>query len=81
MRDIFASETGEETLARRRNATIRVTRLADVKNEIEPPVSGTMEELMGLAWQLTVMTCELGGKYDAKQRLQRNIVRVIKPES
>ena len=65
---------------RRQNVTLRIARFDDVKNEPDPPVPGTLAERFALMWQLTVEACELGGKYDAKQPLQRHVTRFIKPE-
>jgi len=64
---------------RRKNATVRLTTLDEIRDEIDPPISGTIEELLGLTWELTKMVCELGGKYDASQPLQRNVTRIIRP--
>jgi hypothetical protein len=64
---------------RRKNVTTRLTTLDEIRNEVDPPISGTMEELMGYMWELTVTACEIGGKYDAEQPLQRNVTRIIRP--
>jgi len=65
---------------RRQNATLRIARFDDVKNEPDPPVSGTLAERFGLAWELTLAACELGGKYNAQQPLQRHVARFVEPE-
>ena len=64
---------------RKRNATLRVARLDEIKNEPDPPVPGTMGERIHLAWDLTAELCSLGGTYDAQQRLQRHVARVVTP--
>ena len=65
---------------RRKNMTIRIARFDDVKNEPDPPVHGTMAELMELTLELSMMACALGGKYDTEHRLQRNIINIIRPQ-
>jgi len=63
----------------RRNVTLQVTRFEDAKDVPEPPVSGTMGELIHLTWDLTAELCSLGGKYDAQRRLQRHVAHVVRP--
>ena len=77
----MTAEEKERAEWRRKHATIRIANFDDVKNEPDPPVPGTMEELMGLTWELTMMVCELGGQYDAKQPLQKHIAKIIRPSN
>ena len=44
-------------------------------------VSGTESERIALVWPLTCEAVSLGKKYDAEQRLQRHITRIIKQKS
>jgi hypothetical protein len=39
-------------------------------------VEGTAAELLGYVWPLTEELCSFGDKYNAKQRLQRDVVRI-----
>ena len=64
---------------RRRNVTLRVSRFDEIKRAPDSPVPGTMGELIHLAWDLTAELCSLGDKYDAQQRLQRHVARVVRP--
>jgi hypothetical protein len=41
-------------------------------------VPGSMSERIALVWPLTREAVSLGKKYDAEQRLQRHIVRIIR---
>ncbi|GHT65927.1 hypothetical protein FACS1894110_08740 [Spirochaetia bacterium] len=45
--------------------------------EVDKPLKGTPAELLGLVWPLTAEVAALGG-YDVKQRLQRNVVRIVR---
>ena len=63
---------------RRRKINLRVVRFDEAKNEPDLPVPGTMGELIHLTWDLTAELCALGGKYDAQQRLQRHVARVVR---
>jgi len=56
--------------------TIQVIRQSDPRNSGYVP--GTMGERIALVWQLTCEAVSLSGKYDAEQRLQRHITRVIR---
>lgn len=44
-------------------------------------VPGTPEERINLVWELTKEACSLSNKYDAEQRLQRHITRLIRRKS
>jgi hypothetical protein len=41
-------------------------------------VPGTPEERVALVWPLTAEVVSLSGKYDAEQRLQRHITRLVR---
>ena len=56
--------------------TITVLRQSDPDNSGFVP--GSMSERMAMVWPLTREAVSLGKKYDAEQRLQRHIVRLIK---
>ena len=58
------------------NKTVSVIRQADPANS--GFVSGSMSERIALVWPLTLEAVSLGKKYDAEQRLQRHITRLIK---
>jgi hypothetical protein len=45
--------------------------------EVDKPLKGTPAELLGLVWPLTAELAALGG-YDVEQRLQRNVVRIMR---
>ena len=76
----MTAEEKERAEWRRKHATIRIANFDDVKNEPDPPVPGTMEELMALTWELTMTACKLGGHYGPEPRLQKHITRIIRPE-
>jgi hypothetical protein len=48
-------------------------------HEVDKPLKGTPAELLGLVWPLTAEVATLGG-YDVEQRLQRNVVRIVRRE-
>jgi len=62
-----------------RNTTVRVTRLADQGKEPDLETT-TAEERIGMMWQLTLDTWAFMGKPVAEPRLQRHVIRVIRPE-
>ena len=41
-------------------------------------VDAPPEVLLGFMWELTVEMYSLGGDFDAEQRLQRNVTKLIK---
>jgi len=43
-------------------------------------VPGTPAERIGLVWPLTREVVSLGRRYDAKQRLQRHLTRILRKE-
>ena len=59
--------------------TISVIRQSDPRNSGYVP--GTMSERIALVWPLTLEAVSLSRKYDAEQRLQRHITRVIRKKS
>jgi len=59
--------------------TISVIRKSDSANS--GYVSGSMSERIALVWPLTQEAVSLGKKYDAEQRLQRHITKLIKKKS
>ena len=56
--------------------TISVIRQSDPANS--GYVQGSMSERIAMVWTLTCEAVSLGKKYDAEQRLQRHITRLIK---
>jgi hypothetical protein len=58
--------------------TISVIRQSDSGNSGYVP--GSMGERIALVWPLTCEAVSLGKKYDVEQRLQRHIVRIIRPK-
>ena len=58
------------------NKTITVLQKSDARDSAFVP--GTMSERIALVWPLTCEAVSLGKKYDAEQRLQRHITRVIR---
>ena len=60
------------------NKTITVLQQSEPGNSGFVP--GSMSERMAMVWPLTREAVFLGKKYDAEQRLQRHIVRLIKPK-
>ena len=58
------------------NKTITILRQSTPGNSSYVP--GSMSERIALVWPLTREAVSLSKKYDAKQRLQRHIVRLIK---
>jgi len=65
---------------RRKHMTVRKTTLAESRDEIDPLLPYSFGEMMELNFQTIAFGYELQGKkYDIKQRLQRNVVRVVKP--
>jgi hypothetical protein len=56
--------------------TISVHRLTDSGNSGYVP--GTMSERLAMVWPLTCEAVSLSKKYDAEQRLQRHITRLIR---
>ena len=61
------------------NKTIAVIRQSDPRNSGYVP--GPMSERVALVWPLTLEAISLSGKYDAEQRLQRHITRIIRKKS
>ncbi len=59
---------------------IRKLHLSDI-NENYNFVSGTPEECIMMVWELTKEVCSLSKDFDAEQRLQRHITRVIRRKS
>jgi hypothetical protein len=59
--------------------TINVIHQSDPRNNGFVP--GTMEERIAMVWPLTCEAASLSGKYDTEQRLQRNIIRIIRKKS
>jgi len=66
-----------ETFEMKKNITVKKIQ----KKENNSFVPGSAEERLGYVWPLTEEVCGLGGKYDAKQRLQRHVVRIVRGES
>jgi hypothetical protein len=62
------------------NKTISVHKLSEDSGACF--VDGTATERVGLVWPLTVEAISLAKekKYDAEQRLQRHITRLIRPK-
>ena len=48
--------------------------------DVDEPVKGSRAELLALVWPLTAEVAALGG-YDVEQRLQRNVVRLMRRKS
>jgi hypothetical protein len=46
-------------------------------HDVDKPLKGTPAELLGIVWPLTAEVAALGG-YDVEQRLQRNVVRIVR---
>ena len=61
------------------NKTISVLHQSDPGNSGFVP--GSMSERIAMVWPLTREAVSLGKKYDAEQRLQRHIVRIIRQKS
>ena len=61
------------------NKTISILRQPEPGNTAYVP--GTMSERVAMVWPMTREAVSLGKKYDAEQRLQRHIVRLIKQKS
>ena len=59
--------------------TISVIRQSDSANS--GYVQGSMSERIAMVWTLTCEAVSLGKKYDAEQRLQRHITRLIKQKN
>jgi len=57
---------------------ITLSKIGDYKEMLEPPMPGTMEERVSMAWELTREAVALGGKLDAEQRLQRHITHICR---
>jgi len=55
-----------------------VFHMSDHRNDAFVP--GTAEERIGMVWDLTRESTSLSKKYDAEQRLQRHITRLIRRE-
>ena len=67
-----------ETEKKRDGVTVRRLNMYDPEAQFDPPVPGTPGELMGMVWPLTVEAILLGRRLDAEQRLQRNVVHLVR---
>lgn len=60
----------------RKHTTLR--RITDHRNDDYVP--GSPEDRIGLVWPLTREVTSLSAKYDAEQRLQRHVTRLVRRE-
>lgn len=59
--------------------TLSIRKLSDDRNDGYVP--GTPNEHIGYVWPLTVEVVFLSRKYDAEQRLQRHVTRLVRRKS
>jgi len=58
-----------------------VTVLKKAEENIQPKVNLSPKEAFSFVWELTQEIYSLNGKFDAKSRLQRDVVRLTRRES
>ena len=59
----------------------RVTVLRSVKDDTEEALGITKSEALSFVWELTEEIYSLSGRYDAKSRLQRNVISITRQQS
>lgn len=53
------------------------TKLLKMTKDDDPFVDASPQELMDMMWELTAEAWSLTGTFDAEQRLQRNVTKLI----